>query len=138
MPSGIEIHGCIDGYSRKVLWMRILYSNKDPRTVIYHYLVTVKNVNGFPCRVRADRGVENSLIAGVQRFFSRREENADGSFIFGKSTGNQRIEVWWSYLNKLFLGCWISYFKDFIDEGTFDTSDPIQSQCIRFYFYGYL
>ena len=92
-PYGFEIHGCIDGYSRKVLWMRIVYSNKDPRTVIYYYLVTVKNVNGFPCRVRADRGVENSLIAGVQRFFSRREENADGSFIFGKSTGNQRIEA---------------------------------------------
>ena len=30
------------------------------------------------------------------------------------------------------------YFKDFIDEGTFDTTDPIQTQFIRFCFHGYL
>ena len=82
--------------------------------------------------------MENSLIAGAQCFFSCREENADGRFIFGKSTGNQRIEAWQLYLKKTFIGDWKSYFKDFIDEGIFDTYDPSQTQCIRFYFCGYL
>ena len=54
-PYGFEINGCIDGYSRKVFWMKIAYSNKDRRTVIYYYLVTVKNDNGFLCRVRANK-----------------------------------------------------------------------------------
>ena len=68
-PYGFEIHGCIDGYSRKVLWIKIMYSNKDSRTVIYHYLVTVKNINGFPRRVKADRGVENSVKQAFNAFF---------------------------------------------------------------------
>ena len=27
-PFGFEIHGCIDGYSRRVLWLNVLRSNK--------------------------------------------------------------------------------------------------------------
>lgn len=74
--------------------------------------------------------MENSVIASVQQFFSRREENADESFIFGKSTGNSRIEAWWSYLKKTFIGVWVSYFKDLIGEGNFDTFDPTQTQIL--------
>ena len=29
-PYGFSIHGCIDGYSRKMLWLCSLKSNKDP------------------------------------------------------------------------------------------------------------
>ena len=30
-PFGFEIHGCIDGYSRRALWLNVLKSNKDPK-----------------------------------------------------------------------------------------------------------
>ena len=68
-PYALEIHRYSDGYCQKVFWMKIAYSNKGPRTVMHHYLVRVENVNGFPCRVRVDRVVENSVISAMQRFF---------------------------------------------------------------------
>ena len=32
-PFGFPIHGCIDGYSRKILWLELLPSNNDPNVL---------------------------------------------------------------------------------------------------------
>ena len=42
-------NGCIDGYSRYVLWMEVYHT----------YIVCVKRVGGCPEALRADRGTEN-------------------------------------------------------------------------------
>ena len=34
-PFGFAIHACINGYSRKVLWLSWLQSNKDPKLVCH-------------------------------------------------------------------------------------------------------
>ena len=44
---GFEVHGCTDGYSRWVLWLNILRSNKDPEEVcnaFVSYLTVAKVV----------------------------------------------------------------------------------------------
>ena len=41
-PYGCDIHGSIYGYSRNVIWMEILYSNKDPGIVPHHYIILVE------------------------------------------------------------------------------------------------
>ena len=40
-PYGCDIHGSIHGYSRNVIWMEILHSNKDPGIVPHHYIILV-------------------------------------------------------------------------------------------------
>ena len=35
---GFSIHECIDGYSRKVLWLEVCSSNKNPRIVAKFYM----------------------------------------------------------------------------------------------------
>ena len=78
--------------------------------------------------MRGDRGVENATVAGIQRFLRRSKSHQNCSFLSRKSIANQRIETWWSYLQKVFLQRWINYFKDLIDEGLFDPSDK---DCLR-------
>lgn len=135
-PYGFSIHGCIDGFSRKMIWLRVAPSNKNPAMIANYFLDAVTNVKGTARRIRADRGVENSTIAGVQRYFNRNSINPDVSFIFGKSVNNQRIEAWWSFFRKRFLQKWMNFFKDLIDEGLFDNSNIIEQECLRFCFYG--
>ena len=84
------IHGYIDGYSRRILWLEVGRSNKDPTIVDKYFLDCIHQLNGAPRAIRANRGVENTIIAGIQRYF-RNFENS--SFLFGKSTSNQRIEA---------------------------------------------
>ena len=85
-PFRFEIHGCIDGYSRRVLWLNVLRSNKDPKeacNLFVNYLTVMK---GVPRKIVADRGTENVFTEGSQRFLRRNHEDdlaGHSSFYWG-------------------------------------------------------
>ena len=64
---GCFIHGCIDGYSRKILWLETIHSNDDPFIVGTIFLDNVRDA-GCPNRVRSDCGGENITLV-VSRIF---------------------------------------------------------------------
>ena len=57
------MHGCIDGYSRKIIYLECT-CNIRADTVLQMFIKGVQE-NGLPNRVRCDRGGEN---VGVARF----------------------------------------------------------------------
>ena len=130
-PFGFCIHGAIDGYSRRVLWLEVGPSNNDPSIVAKYYLDCVKQLGGTARIIRGDRGTENGNIAAAQRFFRR--DSADDfsvekSFIYGTSTANQRIEAWWGILRKECLVWWINYFRDLRDLGWYSDNNLIHTK----------
>lgn len=134
-PFGFCIHGAIDGYSRKILWLEVGPSNNNPRVIARYFLDCVRQINGCPRVIRADNGTEN--VASTQRFFRR--DCSDGlagskSFIYGKSTSNQRIEAWWSFFRKANSNWWITFFKDLRDTGLYNDNDAIQVECLKYCF----
>ena len=136
-PFGFCIHGAIDGFSRRILWLEVGETNNDPRVTAQYYLDYVRNTGTVPRVVRGDAGTENVNIAGIQRFLRLGSSDSlagPKSFMYGKSTSNQRIEAWWSILRKTNSDWWIKYFKDLRDSGLYDNSDPIQVQCLKFCF----
>lgn len=130
-PFGFCIHGAIDGYSRKILWLEVSDSNNNPAIVASYFLSCIKELRQIPRIIRADRGSENVNIAGIQRYCSG---NSNNSFIFGTSTSNQRIECWWSSLRKSRIDWWINYFKDLRDRNIFDDGITYHVECMRFCF----
>ncbi|KAJ8676628.1 hypothetical protein QAD02_012415 [Eretmocerus hayati] len=44
----LPIHGCIDAFSRKILWLEVGTTNNDPRVTAHHYLETVKKLKCVP------------------------------------------------------------------------------------------
>ena len=130
---GLGIHRCIDGYSRRILCLEVSRSNKDPTIVGKYFLDCIDQLNGAPRAIRADRRVQNTAIAGTQRYFHNFENS---SFLFGKSSSNQRIETWLSVSHRRFLQIWMNLFKDMRDEGLYDDSNVFHVECLVFYFYG--
>ena len=63
---GFPIHGCIDGFSRRIMWLEIVRSNNDPRVVGGLFLDCVISLNGRPTVLRTDKGTENGLMASAQ------------------------------------------------------------------------
>ena len=91
------MHGAIDGYSRRILWLKLSSSNNNPKVIANYYLCCIKELNLIPRVVRGDRGTENVTVCKIQRFFGRNHtesKSKDRSFINGHSTANQRIESW--------------------------------------------
>ena len=134
---GFAVHACIDGFSRKVLWLRVGRTNNNPTIIAGFYLTTVKRVKCIPRVLRCDRGTENSLVRRLQialRMNHNDTLSGYSSFRYGRSTANQRVECFWSQLRRMVTHYWINFFRDMRDRGVFDNSDPVHVECIRFCF----
>ena len=51
-----SLHGCIDGFSRRLLWLEVSSSNKKPENIDKFYLDAVKQLQSIPKKLKADDG----------------------------------------------------------------------------------
>ena len=51
-PYGFYISGCIDGYSRRIMFLQVAATNHDPAIIAYYYLRCVKQIQGCPRLVK--------------------------------------------------------------------------------------
>ena len=72
-PFGFPIHGCIDGFSRRIMWLNVGPTNNNPQVVALHYLNTLLELKTVPCLLRCDRGTENVHIHKIQVFLRRND-----------------------------------------------------------------
>jgi hypothetical protein len=123
-PFGLCISGCIDGFSRKIVWMNVYRTNNNPKVIGGYFLEAVKLVGGCPKLVRGDFGTENTLVRDFQTFLRRNcTDNAAGRcYLDGASTCNQRIESWWAFLRKECSQFWIDLLRSLVDSGHFQGS----------------
>lgn len=136
-PFGICINGCIDGFSRKIIWMNAFTTSSDPKIIGGYYINAVESLGGCPRIVRGDRGTENIRVGEFQRFLRRNihDGSAIDSYIEGASTSNQRIESWWGFLRKESMEYYISMLIDLKDRGLFDGA-YLDRNLIQFCFMG--
>ncbi|XP_055025013.2 uncharacterized protein [Misgurnus anguillicaudatus] len=133
-PFGLAISGCIDGFSRKVLWLVCGPTNNNPSVIAANYLSCVRSLGLVPMRLRTDCGTENGIMAAIQ--CTLRHQHTDhfsgaSSHMYGTSTSNQRIESWWSILRKSRSQFWMELFADLRDLGHFSGSH--EDQCVLRY-----
>ena len=89
---GFPIHGCIDGFSCKVMWLVVSTTNNDPLFVGNLYLECIKQYKIVPKLLGMDAETENiycqDFTGGVENFLN------------ASSTRNQRREAFWSRLKR--------------------------------------
>ena len=110
-PFGFSIHGCIDGFSRRIIWLDISSSNKKPDLIAKYYLDAIKQSKGIPERLVADDGTEHAVIEPIH--LALRDDI--NSFSIVPSPRNQRIESYWSKLRNDRFGWWRSLLQDMED-----------------------
>ena len=125
-PYELPIHGCIDGFSRRMIWLKLERSNNDPKVIGVLFRDAVIEAGGCPTILRTDRGTENVIMSSAQCFLRRNGTDSLAGLKahrYGSSHSNQRIEAWWAYLRRSWSSWWINFFKDMIDAGNLDASN---------------
>ncbi len=93
-------------------------------------------MGGCPKIVRGDAGTENAYVRDIHRFLRMDNDDpmaGDISYMEGTSTANQRIEYWWSFLQRECTDYWICFFRYMLDEGYF-SGDFLDVNLVRFCF----
>lgn len=127
---GFAIHGGIDGFSRRILWLKVATTNNDPLVVANYFLEFLKRYKTAPNLLRFDRGKENIYCEDMQVFSTKREF----SYIYGSSVRNQRIEALWSRLLRYRIRWWIDLFHTMGMDGVYDAELPLHRELLLFCF----
>ncbi|KAH3788838.1 hypothetical protein DPMN_167000 [Dreissena polymorpha] len=87
-PYGFCIHGAIDGFSTKHIWLEVSDTNNNPKLILKYFLDSMKSIEKATRIILCDAGTENSDVCILQQFF---RYNASDAFakhrivIIGKS-----------------------------------------------------
>ncbi|CAB4016136.1 Hypothetical predicted protein [Paramuricea clavata] len=133
-PWGFPIHGAIDGFSRKILWLNVTRSNNSPDNIAKFYLKTVEEHKGCPVEMVTDLGTENGLVAATQCYF---RDNHD-AHRYVPSPRNQRIEAWWSFFSRNRSTWWRNFFSDLESREEIDLSYDLSKECMWYCFHDLL
>ena len=135
-PYGFAIHGCVDGFSRKLLWLEVTRSINNPVVPANYFLGTVSKENLLPVVLSTDCGNENCLMAGIR---CKLANNAEGH-TYVSSISNQRIENFWSHFKRTYLSWATIFFKDLVRSfkdlvaSSLILGIIVQRECLRFVF----
>ncbi|XP_034540611.1 uncharacterized protein LOC117813717 [Notolabrus celidotus] len=131
---GMWIHLGIDGFSRKVLWLKVGTSNRKQRFVARYFYDAVQEHGGCPQLIRSDRGKENLVVGQMQMAFHMRElgNQAWKCFRMGTSVHNQRAECFNSILKRTWIKKWLTTFEAMMESGILELDNPVHINCLQY------
>ena len=130
----LGVYGCLDTFSRKILFLFLCYSNSDPDVIGKRYLQYLVRTGTLPRYLRIDKGTETGKMCTIHTYLASKLDLFDdplSSIIYGPSTSN-KIERWWRDLHHRLE----KYFKDqlttLLNGREYDSGDIIDRQILAY------
>ena len=114
---GIEIYAAIDAYSWFIIWIYIGVSNRTEQSVAVQYNSTIAQTRYHPRILQTNLSKETLLMLEIHFSVARTSElgiKLEECYYYGTSRKNQRIESWWSQLERSCLWRWRVSFIQFV------------------------
>jgi hypothetical protein len=130
----ICIYGCLDTFSRKILFLFVCYSNSDPRIVGKKYLEYLYQEQIMPSYLRIDKGTETGKMATVHVYLVNKYEvmeDAVQAIIHGPSTSN-KIERWWRDLHERLEKYFKIQLTQLLRDRQYDPHDMLNRQILAY------
>ena len=129
---GLYWHGCLDGFTGKILWLVVWWTNSNPRFVCEQYLKAVRMFGGMvlfrfitglsdvfvgaPCVTQSDRGTENFTVTYAHTQIRHTlDPSLSGSIQHQWMHGHSNIkpEQMWSRFRRM----WVPGFENLLQKG---------------------
>ena len=133
-PYGLPVHGCIDGFSRHIIWLKVVRSNNNPTIPATLFLKSIERIGFAPKHLYTDCGTENGIMAAFQCFIMDDLE----AHKYGSSQRNQRIENWWSHFRRSYTNWIINFFKEMVQDGILLLNHTVHMECVWYVFSQFL
>ncbi|EMD40134.1 hypothetical protein CERSUDRAFT_63618 [Gelatoporia subvermispora B] len=126
---GLWLHIVLEPHAGLILWLKIWWTNRNPRLIASYYLEAARKKQGIPLVTQSDLGSENY---GVANCHTELRQYLDPSLAgtlqhhWMRKNFNVKPEIAWGLLCRT----WIPGFEDILDEGhlngLYDPNNPLE------------
>ncbi|PCH39775.1 hypothetical protein WOLCODRAFT_68498, partial [Wolfiporia cocos MD-104 SS10] len=137
----LYLHVGLEPYSGYILWLKIWWTNRNPRLVASYYLDAVESVQGMPLITQSDRGTENNGVANAQTVMRHRLDPTLSNTLQHRWMGhkhNIKPEQFWSQLRKRWSPGFEKLLKIGVDTGLYDSEDYLDRMTFFYIFIPFL
>lgn len=124
------------GWLFKKNWLEVANTNHNPKVIAYYFLNAIKKHKCVPTLLRSDNGTENVMTGSLQvglRYHHKDSLSGNKSYIWGKSTKNQRIESYWGRMRHHSIDYFIKLFYFMRNKSYFNFS-KLHIKCLQYCF----
>ncbi|KAJ7086295.1 hypothetical protein C8R43DRAFT_1092660 [Mycena crocata] len=138
---GLALHSGIDPFIGRIQWLKIWWTNSNPRLILSYYLDTVAESGYMPLVSQSDPGVENFGLANGHTLLRHwHDPSLEGTLQHRWMNEKKNVmpEIGWSQLRHR----WTPGFEDVLDigvnNGWYDPSNLLQALVFRWVFIPWL
>ena len=94
--------------------MKVVSPYKNPDVIAHYYLDDISELGGVPHIIKAHDGTKHALIEPLRIYLLsiNEEEGIENAFSITTFLQSQRIEAYWSILQRDRLGWWKRFLQD--------------------------
>ncbi|KAJ7886446.1 hypothetical protein B0H14DRAFT_3856616 [Mycena olivaceomarginata] len=138
---GLALHSCLEPFVGRIQWLKIWWTNSNPRLILSYYLDTVEESGHMPLVSQSDPGVENFGIANGHTLLRHwHDPSLEGTLQHRWMNEKKNVipEIGWSQLRRR----WTPGFEDILDigvnNGWYNPSNLLQALIFRWVFIPWL
>ncbi|KZT57983.1 hypothetical protein CALCODRAFT_410741, partial [Calocera cornea HHB12733] len=124
----------LDNFSNAVLWLKVWWTNSNPRLIASFYLEAASSLGGIPLLTQSDPGTENHGMANAQTLLRQLlDPTLAGTLQHQWMRGHANIkpEIFWSKLRRQWSEGWEAVFEDGLTEGWYDPEVVLERLLFR-------
>ncbi|KAJ7827354.1 hypothetical protein B0H14DRAFT_2595352 [Mycena olivaceomarginata] len=132
---GLWLHLGMDPYPGQLHWLKIWWTNRNPKLVTRYYLDACRNAGGIPLITQSDLGSENNGIANCH---TATRQRLDPSLAgtrqhrwMSKRTMNIKPEATWSQMRRQFTPGFENILDAGVARGLYDINNPLEKLVFR-------
>ncbi|KZT59695.1 hypothetical protein CALCODRAFT_536231 [Calocera cornea HHB12733] len=126
---GLYLHLGMEAFSGALLWLKIWWTNSNPRLIFSFYLEMARRYGGIPLLTQSDPGNENNGIAnGHSMLRQRLDPSLQGKLQHRWMRGHSNIkpEMRWSQIRREFTSGYEDLFREGVVNNWYDKHNLLE------------